>query len=308
MANLDALFASGTPFLTDGGLETDLIFNDGCELPMFSAFVLLGTDTGKEALRRYFDRYLDVAEDAGRGFVLDTPTWRANAGWAAQHGLSLDDIRRINAEAVQLARQIRASRSWADRILINGSIGPSGDGYSADRKLTPEAAARLHRPQMEAFASAGVDLSIALTMTHAGEAIGVAQVGKELGLPVGICFTVETDGNLPDGTGLGAAIAAVEEATGGSPLFYGVNCAHPTHFRGQLSGPWLDRIGLVRANASTLSHAELDQATELDDGDPDDFGRHYHELSAHLPRLRVVGGCCGTDCRHVAAVARNQAS
>ena len=304
MARLDLLLNSEVPFLTDGGLETDLIFNDGCELPLFSAFVLLDHDQGRAMLRRYFDRYLDVAEESGRGFVLDTPTWRANAGWAAQHGLSVNDIRRINTEAVRLAQDLRSSRSWDDRILINGNIGPAGDGYSADRKLTPEAAKVLHTPQMEAFAKEGADLAIALTMTHAGEAIGVAKAAKALDVPVGLCFTVETDGKLPDGTSLGAAISAVEEATSGSPLFYGVNCAHPTHFIDQLAGPWLNRMGIVRANASTLSHAELDQAVELDDGDPQDFGRLYTALAARLPGLRIVGGCCGSDCRHVAAVAK----
>lgn len=304
MTRLDSLLNAKLPFLTDGGLETDLIFNDGCELPLFSAFVLLDDAQGRTALRRYFDRYLDVAERYGRGFVLDTPTWRANLGWAAHHGLSIDDIRRINAEAVHLAKDIRSSRSWADRILINGSVGPAGDGYSADRRLSPAAAEELHTPQLEAFAAGAVDLAIALTMTHAGEAIGVAKAAKALGVPVGLCFTVETDGKLPEGSSLSSAISAVEEATGGTPLFYGINCAHPSHFLDQLAGPWLDRIGVVRANASTLSHAELDQATALDDGDPDDFGRLYGLLSARLPSLRVVGGCCGSDCRHVAAVAK----
>jgi S-methylmethionine-dependent homocysteine/selenocysteine methylase len=304
MSRLDELLSSRVPFLTDGGLETDLIFNDGCELPLFSSFVLLGSAEGKDSLRRYFDRYLDVAEAAGRGFVLDTATWRANAGWAARHGLSIDDIRRINTDAVGLAHDIRARRSWADRILVNGSIGPTGDGYTPDRMLSPDAAEDLHRPQMEALAAAGVDLAMALTLTHTGEAIGVARAARALGVPLGLLFTVETDGRLPDGTALSQAIAATEEATGGSPLFYGVNCAHPTHFIGELKGAWLDRIGVVRANASSLSHAELDEATELDDGDPEEFGRLSGELSALLPNLRVIGGCCGSDCRHVAALAR----
>lgn len=303
VAKLDLLLTSHRPFLTDGGLETDLIFNDGCELPLFSAFVLLETAEGKALLRRYFDRYLDIAETSGRGFLLDTPTWRANAGWAAAHGLDARNLKRINAEAVQLARDIRSSRTWADRILISGNIGPAGDGYSVERGLESAAAQDLHMLQMEAFAEEGVDLAIALTMTHVGEAIGVARAGEALGVPVVISFTVETDGNLPDGSGLREAIAAVEEATQGTPLFYGINCAHPTHFMDKLSGAWTERVGLVRANASTLSHAELDAATELDDGDPQDFGRLYKNLSVQLPRLRVVGGCCGSDCRHVAAVA-----
>lgn len=302
MAKLDLLFSSPVPFLTDGGLETDLIFNDGVALPLFSAFVLLDSEDGRAALRRYFDRYLDVAERAGRGFVLDTPTWRANAGWAGQHGLTTADIKRINADAVRLAKEIRLSRSWPERILINGSIGPTGDGYSAERRLTPEQAQALHTPQLEAFAEEGADFAIALTMTHAGEALGVARAAAAAGVRVGISFTVETDGRLPDGSSLGEAISTVEQESGGSPMFYGVNCAHPTHFLDKLAGSWLHRVGIVRANASTLSHAELDQATELDDGDPEDFGRLYEALGARLPGLRIVGGCCGSDCRHVAAV------
>lgn len=304
MAHLHELLSSPAPFLTDGGLETDLIFNDGCALPLFSAFVLLGSDEGRMALQRYFDRYLDIAEAEQRGFVLDTATWRANAGWAPRHDLTADDMRAINIEAVRFARMLRSRRAWSDRIVINGSIGPTGDGYAPDRMLSPEAAESLHRPQLEAFAEEGVDLAIALTMTHAGEAAGVARAARAVQVPVGISFTVETDGRLPDGTPLGAAIDTVEQETGGSPLFYGVNCAHPSHFLGALKGPWLERIGVVRANASALSHAELDAATELDDGDPAEFGRLSKEVAALLPNLRVVGGCCGSDCRHVAAVAR----
>ncbi|MFO1091512.1 MAG: homocysteine S-methyltransferase family protein [Hyphomicrobiales bacterium] len=303
MAGLQAFLASPVPYLTDGGLETDLIFNDGCDLPLFSAFVLLADERGRTMLRRYFDRYLDIAEKTGRGFVLDTPTWRANAGWADRHGLTNTDVRRINAEAVRFAREVRASRPWADRILINGSIGPSGDGYAPDRILSPEAAEALHRPQIEALAEAGVDLAIALTMTHAGEAIGVVRAAQAAGLPVAISFTVETDGKLPDGTALPAAVAAVDEATGGAALFQGVNCAHPSHFMDKLEGSWTDRVGVVRANASTLSHAELDAATELDDGDPHDFGRLSREVASLLPNLRILGGCCGSDCRHVGAAA-----
>jgi S-methylmethionine-dependent homocysteine/selenocysteine methylase len=304
MAELADLLSSTTPFLADGGLETDLIFNDGCELPLFSAFVLLEDERGRTMLRRYFDRYLDIAETTGRGFVLDTPTWRANAGWADKHGLTTADIRRINRDAVRFAREIRSNRDWADRILVNGAIGPSGDGYAPDRMLSSDAAREIHFPQMESFAEEDVDLAIALTLTHTGEAIGIARAAAALQVPLGLSFTVETDGRLPDGTPLGAAIEAVAEATGGSPLFYGVNCAHPTHFLKELDGPWATEIGVVRANASRLSHKELDEATELDDGDPDDFGRLYKQLSSVLPKLRIIGGCCGSDCRHVAAAAR----
>ncbi|MCY1125655.1 homocysteine S-methyltransferase family protein [Frigidibacter sp. RF13] len=301
MAALDLLLATSRPFLADGGLETDLIFNDGFDLPHFASFALLATPEGRAGLERYFDRYLDLAEKSERGFLLDTATWRANAGWAPKLGLSSAEIKDVNREAVRHARQIRARRGWADRILINGCVGPAGDGYAPGQMFTPEMAEDIHRPQLEAFADEAVDLVSAMTMTHVGEAAGVVRAARAVGLPVVISFTVETDGCLPVGTPLGRAIEEVEAATGGAPLYYGINCAHPTHFLAHLKGSWTQRIGCVRANASVLSHAELDEATELDDGDPDEFGHLYSELAARLPGLRAVGGCCGSDHRHVAA-------
>ena len=269
-----------------------------------AAFVVIQDEPGRQALRRYFNRYLDLAEAEGRGFLLDTPTWRANLGWPPKLGVGDAEIRVVNQQAVELTKSLRGARDWADRILISGSVGPAGDGYAPDQQLTPEAAYDLHAPQLESFVAAGVDLATAATMTHVGEAIGVARRAQTLGLPIALSFTVETDGKLPVGTLLADAVSAVDEDTGGAPIYYGINCAHPTHFAGILHGDWVQRIGLVRANASHLSHAELDVATELDDGDPEEFGALYGELAQLLPNLRVIGGCCGTDIRHVAAAAR----
>lgn len=302
MTTLQHYLASSVPYLTDGGLETDLIFHDGLDLPLFASFVLLDDDTGRQALTRYFNRFLDLAEGAGRGFVLDTVTWRANGGWGPKLGLSAADLRRVNRDAVEFAKALQARRAWSGRMVIEGCIGPAGDGYAPDQQLTPAQAMDLHRPQMETFAETGVDLAAALTMTHVGEAIGLARLGQELELPMSLSFTVETDGRLPVGGTLADAIAAVDDATGGAPLYYGINCAHPTHFMDLLHGDWLKRIGVIRANASICSHAELDAATELDDGDPEDFGALYARLAQRLPALHLLGGCCGTDVRHVAAI------
>lgn len=301
MSAVDQLMSSRQPFLNDGGIETELIFRDNQNLPLFSAFMLLETPAGTAALERYFERYLVLAESTGRGLLLDTATWRANAGWAERLQLSVNDIRRLNRAAVDLARKLRDRRDWRKRILVNGNIGPAGDGYAPDQLLTVDEAIALHRPQIETFAEEGVDLATALTITHAGEAIGVVSAARSVGLPVAISFTVETDGRLPTGQALGDAIAQVEAETLGYPLYYGINCAHPTHFMAHLPDRWLHRIGLIRPNASAKSHAELDEATSLDDGDPADFGALTLTLSQRLPALRAFGGCCGTDCRHVAA-------
>jgi homocysteine S-methyltransferase len=145
----------------------------------------------------------------------------------------------------------------------------------------------------------------AITMNYPEEAIGIALAAKDAGMPVVISFTVETDGKLASGATIGEAITAVDLATGATPIYFMINCAHPTHFDNVLpeDEAWLGRIRGVRANASHKSHAELDEATELDDGDPDDLGRRYRALRRSLPRMNVLGGCCGTDHRHIAAIA-----
>lgn len=301
MSILDRLLASSEPFLSDGGMETDLIYHDGAELPLFAAFVLLGNAEGRSMLQRYFASYLDMAMAARREFVLGTPTWRANGGWAPKLGLDESGIRNINRQAVSFARDLRNAHPWQDHILIEGALGPAGDGYAPDQLLSPSEAAKLHRAQLETFAEEQVDIASAFTMTHAGEAIGIINVARELDLPFALSFTVETDGRLPTGQALDSAFDEVENATGGYCRYYGINCAHPDHFVDTLPSHWLNRIGMIRPNASRRSHAELEEATELDDGDPREFGELYAQMARRLPALRVIGGCCGSDMRHIKA-------
>lgn len=308
MTRIETLMTTPNPFLTDGGLETTLFFLDGFEAPAFAAIVLLDDPAARAAMTRYFDRFLATAEAARTGFVLDTCTWRGATVWAPHLGRDVADMVRLNREAVRLAKGLRAR--WQDRvapILVNGVVGPAGDGYRPGTWLTPDEAEALHAPQIGVLAEEGVDLVSAITMTHPGEAVGIVRAAQAAGLPVVVSFTVETDGRLPGGESIGEAIAATDGATGAAPLYYMVNCAHPEHFRDALDAgaDWIGRIGGVRANASRLSHAELDAATELDDGDPEEFGRLHGELARLLPGLRVVGGCCGTDHRHVAHVSHH---
>ena len=290
----------GKTFLTDGGLETHLIFHDGIDLPQFAAFPLLRQKLGRQAMTRYFNGFLDEAEACGLGFVLDTATWRASAGWGARMGWSVSDIDAVNREAVAFAKSLQAGRSGP--ILINGVIGPHGDAYRPESIMTPQEAADYHRGQATVLAAAGVDLISALTMSSTGEAIGIAQVARGLGVPVVLSYTLETDGRLIGGMTLAAAIAATDYATNGYPAWYGINCAHPDHFAAILSGDFTRRIGLIRANASRKSHAELDEATVLDAGDPVELSLDYVRLHQMVPSLQVLGGCCCTDLRHVAAI------
>jgi homocysteine S-methyltransferase len=293
-------------FVTDGGMETTLIFRDGFELPEFASFVLLDDEAGLDALRGYYESYAQLASELGAGIVLDTPTWRASSIWGDRLGYDDERLADVNRRGVALLRGLREERRGDPPILISGCIGPSGDAYVVGELLDAAEAERYHEPQVAVFADAGVDLVSALTLTYADEAVGIVRAAQRHEVPAVISFTVETDGRLPSGQGLGEAIEQVDRETGAGPAYFMVNCAHPTHFVDVLEpgAPWLERIVGLRANASTKSHEELDAADELDAGDPADLGERYAALREALPRLSVVGGCCGTDERHIAAVAR----
>jgi S-methylmethionine-dependent homocysteine/selenocysteine methylase len=287
--------------LTDGGLETSLVFHQGLELPDFAAFPLVETEVGRAALRAYFEPFLDIAREHGTPFVVDTVTWRANPDWCERLGYGPDRLAAVNRAAAAFAREL------ADTVedgVVEGVIGPRGDGYVVGSTMDAREAADYHAPQIAALAAGGVDQVAAITMTYAEEAEGILLAAHAVGVPAVISFTVETDGRLPSGQSLRDAIEQVDANSTPGPRLFMINCAHPTHFAGVLAadGAWLSRIGGIRANASTMSHAELDTAEELDDGDPADLAERYRELGKRLPALQVLGGCCGTDHRHLAAI------
>jgi homocysteine S-methyltransferase len=285
-------------WVTDGGLETDLLFNHGVDLPEFAAFPLVEDDEGRALLEAYYAQYAAIAAAAGAGLVLETPTWRANPDWAAKVGYDATATDRVNRAAVELVRKV-GERAESD-VVVTGIVGPRGDGYVA-AGADPDEAAAYHAAQIASFREAGVDLVHVMTMTEPGEAIGVARAAHAEGLPVAVSFTVETDGRLPDGTTLRDAVAQVDAAA--TPDWYGVNCAHPTHVRHALDGgEWQERLVFLRPNASTMTHEELDEMEELDAGDLPLLVSSAAEVREQLPSVRVVGGCCGSDSRHVAAL------
>ena len=294
-----------TPFLTDGGIETTLIFHDGHELPHFAAYDLLTREGGEEALRAYFEPYVRIARDRGVGIVLETATWRANPDWGARLGHSPEQLGELNRRAVELLDELRAGyETDSTPIVISGCIGPRGDGYAVGEAMTAEEAQAYHATQIATFVGTAADLVTALTMTYVDEALGIVRAARAAKLPVVISFTVETDGRLPSGQSLREAIEEVDAATDGYAAYFMVNCAHPSHFDAELEpgSEWTDRILGLRANASRLSHAELDEAEELDSGNPEELALEYVALRESLPRLTVLGGCCGTDDRHIEAI------
>jgi S-methylmethionine-dependent homocysteine/selenocysteine methylase len=292
-------------FLTDGGIETTLIFDDGIDLPDFAAFPLLETADGRAALERYFRRYANLSEELGVGVVLESATWRASADWGARLGYSDAQLAHANRDAVDMLTAIRSSVSAP--VVVSGCIGPRGDGYDPGQVMTVDQARAYHSMQVRSFAASDADMVSGITMTNVPEAIGLATAAAESNIPVALSFTVETDGALPTGQSLGDAINEVDRATDSYAAYYQINCAHPTHFNDAIiaDSDWATRIRGLRANASTMSHAELDEAETLDRGNPAELAEHYSELRRRHPQITVLGGCCGTDHTHVGAIGRS---
>jgi homocysteine S-methyltransferase len=290
-------------YVTDGGMETDLIFHSRVDLPEFAAYPLLRTDEGRSLLRSYYEGYAAIAERAGAGLRLESPTWRANPDWGDALGDDAAALADVNRAAIDFLRRI--AEDWADRVdgtTVVGMLGPRGDAYAGGSASMVDEAAAYHAGQIGAFARAGADEIAALTLADTTEALGVARAAAAAGIPAVISFTVETDGRLPDGTSLGEAVTEVDEDA--SPAYFMVNCAHPQHVLAAFDGAgrWTERIRGLRCNASTRTHAELDESDTLDEGDLDVLVQSHRELEGHLPALEIVGGCCGTDARHVAAL------
>lgn len=293
-------------FITDAGLETDLIFHHGVELPLGEAYTLLDRADGVARLERYFADFLQISDDYDLGLVLETATWRANPDWAAKVGTPPDKLAELTRKSVEMLLDIRRHRrSSAPPLVVSGCIGPRSDAYLPTDIMTPREAQDYHAVQINTFSETDVDMLCAMTLTNLPEAIGIVRAAQAAELPVAISFTVETDGRLPTGKTLREAIEQVDAETDGAPAYYMINCAHPTHFDHVLEPGerWTERIGALRANSSAKSHAELNESPTLDEGNPQELGGQYKALFERHPHFRVFGGCCGTDHRHVREIA-----
>ncbi|MCF7981691.1 MAG: homocysteine S-methyltransferase family protein [Pseudomonadales bacterium] len=301
----------GKVFITDGGLETVLVFQQQLELPEFAAYDLLRQPKGYKKLVSYYKTYAELAQHYQLGLVLETPTWRASSDWGAKLGDSPDTLKKLNFQSVELLEQIRAEyQNEKTMIVISGNLGPRGDGYKPTELMSAREAQRYHNEQIATFAMSEVDMVSALTLNYVEEAIGITLSALEHNLPVCISFTLETDGNLPTGESLEQAINLVDRETDQGPVYYMINCAHPRHFKHlfQNQEDWHARVKGLRGNASCLSHAELDESEILDDGNPAEFGAELVGLKSLSPHLSVLGGCCGTDHRHIEQICKNLAS
>ncbi len=288
-------------FLCYTGMETDLIFNQGVDLPGFASFPLLESDRGRELLTQYYQRLIRIGQAHGIGVFLDTPTWVANENRASALGYTAKQLDRLNAEAVEFVAQLRDGPTGCPTVL-SAQVGPRGDGYTVSEAVNPDEAFEYHSRQIESLATAGAELISAFTLTDPGEAVGIVRAAAQCEIPCLVAFTVETDGALPSGDSIFTAIDRVDTETDGGPCCYLINCAHPDHFSNRLtSEDWIKRVRGVVVNASRCSHAELDEAETLD---PVELGRLVGDIAYRFPHFRVFGGCCGTDARHMNCIAQ----
>ena len=295
-------------YLTYVGMETDLIFSRGIGLPGFAAYPLLETEEGRAIIKSYFHDMILLGKESGAGVILESPTWVANRDRGAAIGFSVEQIMRLNRQAIAMMSDVRAHAGDVP-VVISANIGPRDDAYAPDARMTAQEAERYHSEQIAELARTDVDVVSGYTLAYSAEATGIVRAAQRFELPVVISFTVETDGKLPTGATLESAVSDVDAATGGYAAYFMINCAHPNHFEQVLTdAPWMQRIKGIVANASQCSHAELDDAVELDSGDPIELGKQLSQIRRRFPHIRVLGGCCGTDMRHMQEIARASAA
>ncbi|MEY1555562.1 homocysteine S-methyltransferase family protein [Yoonia sp. R2331] len=286
-------------FLAYVGMETDLMFNQGVDLPGFASYPLLKTTEGRELLKGYMKDLIALGKESHAGVILESPTWVANRDRGSAIGYDFPELKQLNLDAIAMMAAVRSESDHAPTI-ISANIGPRDDAYAPETQMNADEAEIYHSEQVSVLADTDLDVISGYTLAYPSEAVGIVRAARRFELPVVISFTVETDGRLPTGASLEGAISEVEVATDSYAAYYMINCAHPQHFSRVLEdAPWMQRVGGIIANASRCSHAELDEAEELDDGNPTELGEQLSDIRRRFPQIRVLGGCCGTDMRHM---------
>ena len=291
-------------YVTDGGIETWLMYKKGFELPQFASFYLLDRPDGREALRQYYRSFVAVAQQFQSKYIFCSLTYRASRDWGDLLGYSKAALADMNHKAFAFYREIAAEMGTRDSdTLYSGCIGPRGDAYNLNQTMTSAEAQDYHAEQIATFVVAKADIVTAMTLNSVDEGIGIAREARSAGIPSVISFTVEKDGSVGGRHSLRRAIEMVDAETDAAPAYYMLNCAHPLDFWDALEeGPWMQRLMGVRANSSSLEHGQLCQLGRLDEGNWEDLAQRHADLNARYPHMNVFGGCCGTDSVHVAGI------
>ncbi|WP_203564896.1 homocysteine S-methyltransferase family protein [Aliiroseovarius sp. PrR006] len=295
-------------YLTEGGTETELLYKWGFELPEFAMFPLLDDPKADQVLRDMYRRYFDVAEKFDTGMLIMSHDYRASPDWGAKLGYSPEGLADMQRRTIDFLEGMRCEyQGRVSDVYIAGCIGPKGDAYGTGGDISEDEAEEYHSVQLSTLAATAADMAIALTFNNIPEAIGLVRAAEKLGIPLGVCLTLTTEGVLKSGPSLQAAIETIDERTNGAAAWFGTNCSHPLEFAPALanSGPWLDRIRCIRPNAVKMEQVALCRLGHLEDGDPVELGKQMGDVAERFPKADILGGCCGTDERHLSEIAKN---
>lgn len=304
---IHSLLAGTSPILGEGAVIERLRRTPGIELDEHVVnSALIYEQAGHAALTTIYRQYLETGQRCGLPLVLSTPTWRAGRERIAAAGLAGRDL---NGDNSRFLFELRDSfGDYARQVAICGLMSCRGDAYKPAEAMSAEPAAEFHTWQAQALAMAGVDFLLAATLPALSEALGLAQAQAATGLPYLLSFVARPSGTLLDGTPLKTAIATIDAAVSPRPLAYLINCTHASIFRSALlhehnSSPLVrERIIGLLANTAALSPEELDESSELHEEAPEIFGSSVAALHHELG-MKILGGCCGTDNRHIDSLA-----
>jgi S-methylmethionine-dependent homocysteine/selenocysteine methylase len=259
-------------------------------------------------LKTMYARYLEVAFEAGLSVVMGGLDYRASPDWADKLGYKPESLANAQLRCIDFLREVAEPfRGRVPSILFAGLVGPRGDAYSLNRTMTAVEAEAYHLQQLNTLARAEVDVVTALTFNSVPEAVGVSRAAARVGLPLGVSFTLDSGtSRLISGPSLREAIEATDRECGeAKPDFYGINCSHPYEFLPALDpGDWIERIRMLRPNASAMDKLALCKIGHLEEGDPQELGRLMGELARTYPHIDIWGGCCGTWDQHLGHIAR----
>ncbi|HSP29842.1 MAG TPA: homocysteine S-methyltransferase family protein [Ilumatobacteraceae bacterium] len=297
----------GVRYLAEGGQETEILYKYGFDLPHFAMLPLLDDPRAMAELGGMYERYLDTAATHGFGALMGGFDYRASPDWAALLGYSPAALEELQLRAIAFLRD--TATPYLDQlpaVLFAGIVGPRGDAYTLDQRMTAEQAQDYHSTQIATLALAKVDLVEAMTFNSVPEAVGVARAAADAGLPASISFTLDSNHRLHSGPTLRDAVESVDAECGDArPAFYGINCSHPLEFLPAIEpGSWFERVRCLRPNAAMMDKIALCTLGHLESGDPVDLGRRMGEIAQQHPHIDIWGGCCGTWETHLDEIAR----
>ena len=299
---------SGRPILTEGAMVERIRRHPAVRLdPDIAHAGLIYSAEGRKTLGDIYRQYLSIGQRHNLPMLTLAPTWRANPERTARAGCGPVD--KLNSDCVEFLKEICTEfGAYQERLYVAGLLGCRHDAYKPAEALNADAAEQFHAPQVKALAASRVDFIKAATLPAVSEALGIARAIAQTGIPCVLSFVIRPDGNVLDGTPLQKAVAQIDNETDQAPIFYMVNCVHPSVFMEAMStetgsdGNLSERVIGFQGNTSSKSPEELDNLPYLDTTAPEPFA----ELMLRIHRTlgtRILGGCCGTDNRHVEMVA-----